>query len=171
MKVFAGACDEQQAIEAAQTDPARFAELYDANFNRIYGYIARRTRNREEAQDLTAEVFQRALAGIASFKWQGKPFAAWLLGIAHHVLAQRSPDPAQEPELEELPGSDNSAERRVLLLQLLQALPEDQRQVLLLRFAEDKSAREIAHELGRSQGAVKQLQLRGLRKLREQLRS
>src|SRR6185503_7298288 len=80
--------DDRPLIEAAQSEPARFAELYDQNFSRVYAFFARRVSSREEAQDLTAEVFHQALASIRSFKWQGAPFIAWLYGIAANVLAK-----------------------------------------------------------------------------------
>ena len=66
--------DEQLLIEAAQRDPSRFADLYETNFERVYAYIAGRVRDRDVAQDLTAEVFQQALANIGSFEWRGVPF-------------------------------------------------------------------------------------------------
>src|SRR5262249_16648203 len=81
--------DERLLIEAAQRDPLRFAELYESNFERVYAFVAYRVRDREEAQDITAEIFHQALASIQRFEWQGKPFAAWLLGIAANVLADR----------------------------------------------------------------------------------
>src|SRR5919108_1449442 len=90
--------DERLLIEAAQRDPLRFAELYESNFERVYAFIAYRVRGREEAQDLTAEVFHEALAGIQRFEWQGKPFAAWLLGIAARVLADRWQRLGERPE-------------------------------------------------------------------------
>jgi RNA polymerase sigma-70 factor, ECF subfamily len=74
--------DERLQVEAAQQDPARFAELYEDNFERVYAYFARRVRNRDEAEDLTSEVFREALACLPRFEWRGLPFVAWLLGIA-----------------------------------------------------------------------------------------
>src|SRR5215470_3081453 len=71
--------DERVLIEAAQRDPIRFAELYERNFGRVYTFIARRTRERGEAEDLTAEVFQRALANLERFEWRGVPLWVWLL--------------------------------------------------------------------------------------------
>ena len=81
--------DERLQVEAARQDPARFAELYEGNFERVYAYVARRVGNREEAQDVTADVFHQALAGLPRFEWRGLPFVAWLLGIAANVLSDR----------------------------------------------------------------------------------
>jgi RNA polymerase sigma-70 factor (ECF subfamily) len=81
--------DERCLIETAQQEPRRFGELYERNFDRVYAFIARRARDRGEAEDLTAEVFHHALANLARFEWRGAPFVAWLLQIARNALAAR----------------------------------------------------------------------------------
>jgi RNA polymerase sigma-70 factor, ECF subfamily len=167
--------DERLQVEAARQDPARFAELYENNFERVYAYIARRVRNREEAQDLTSEVFHKALTGFPRFEWHGLPFVAWLLGIAANVLSDRWQRAAKQQEvvnddLDQI-GIEDDIEQRAMLYQLVDTLPDDQRQVILRRFIGQRSLREIATELGRSEGAVKQLQLRALQNLRERIRS
>ena len=78
--------DEKLVIETAQRDPRRFADLYRMHFDRVYAYIARRVATRSDAQDLTAEVFQQALAHLGRFEWRGVPFAAWLYRIAAHAV-------------------------------------------------------------------------------------
>ena len=167
--------DERLLIEAAQRDPLRFAELYENNFERVYAFVAYRVRDRDEAQDLTAEVFHQALAGIQRFEWRGIPFAAWLLGIAARIVAdrwallgKRQEVPADEMEQA---GIDAAIEQRAMLFQLVDALPTDQRQVINRRFVDQRSVRDIAQELGRSEGAVKQLQFRALQTLRNRMRS
>ena len=169
---------DERLIEAAQSEPARFAELYEQNFARVYAFFARRVGTREEAQDLTSEVFHQALASIRSFKWQGAPFIAWLYGIAANVLSKhwqklgRNPaleEPALEEEETDLSAAGDEIERSVMLAELVESLPPDQRRVVLLRFVKQKSIREIAHDLDRSEGAVKQLQLRALENLRAKL--
>lgn len=166
---------ERLLIEAAQRDPTRFAELYEQNFERVYAYIAVRVRNRDEAQDLTAEVFHQALAGISHFEWRGAPFVTWLLGIAANILADRWERTSKQPEVQadelERAGMDDKVEERAMLFQLVDGLPEDQRHVILRRFVDQRSVREIAQELGRSEGAVKQLQFRALQSLRTRIRS
>lgn len=173
MKTLDNLSEERLQVEAARQDPARFAELYENNFERVYAYIARRVRDREEAQDLTAEVFHQALAGIPRFEWRGLPFVAWLLGIAANVLSDRWQREARHPmvEVEDFDqlGVDDDIERRAMLYQLVDALPDDQRRVILGRFISQKSLREIGTELGRSEGAIKQLQLRALQNLRERM--
>jgi RNA polymerase sigma-70 factor (ECF subfamily) len=165
--------DEKLLIEAAQQDPSRFAELYEAHFDRVYAYIAHRVRNRDVAEELTADVFHRALASLGRFEWRGVPFGAWLMRIAANVIADRwRHDGESIPTDElELPAVEYAIERRAMLFQLVDALPPDQRLVIVRRFVEDKSVREIAAELGRSEGAVKQLQFRALETLRARVRS
>ncbi len=69
---------ERLLVEAAQKDPAKFGALYDTHFERIYAFVARRMRDRDKAEDLTSEVFHKALANLKSYTWTGAPFAAWL---------------------------------------------------------------------------------------------
>lgn len=165
--------DERLLIEAAQRDTSRFAELYEGNFNRVYAYIARRVGDRDQAQDLTSDVFHQALANLSRFEWRGVPFAAWLLRIAANAVAdhanrvarERRIPVADEPEQATL----EDAEHRARLFRLVDDLPREQRRVVMLRFAEQKSIREIAAEIGRSEGAVKQLQFRGLQHLRTRI--
>lgn len=172
MKALERGPDERLLIEAAQRVPARFAELYDQNFDRIYAFLARRVSNREEAQDLTSEVFHRALASIGSFRWQGAPFVSWLYAIASNVLSAHwrklGRDPEQLAEQWDKGGTEE-LERRAILAQLVDALPADQCRVITQRFVQQKSIREVAQDLGRSEGAVKQLQLRALENLRGRL--
>lgn len=171
--------DERLLIQAAQNDPSRFAELYESNFNRVYAFVARRVKDREEAQDVTAEVFHQALRNLGRFQWRGVPFAAWLLRIAANALADRWQRaargvevPAADGQIENEAGGADTAEveRRAMLFQLVDRLPPDQRLVVVRRFVDQKSIREIAGELERSEGAVKQLQFRALETLRDQMR-
>jgi sigma-70-like protein len=74
LKACGKQAEERLWVEAAQRDPARFAELYEANFERVYAYIARRVDGREKAEDLTSDVFRRALAALPRFEWRGVPF-------------------------------------------------------------------------------------------------
>ena len=164
--------DERTQVEAAQRDPSRFADLYEQNFYRVYAYIVRRVGDRHQAEDLTADVFREALAGIGKFEWRGVPFAAWLIGIASRVIAdywkragRETGDPAREPEAA-IPAK---IEQITMLFQLVKRLPEAQLRVIHMRFVEQKSIREIAQALGRSEGAVKQLQLRAIESLRAQM--
>jgi len=166
--------DERLLVEAAKTDPAKFGDLYDAYFEQVYGFIARRVADRTTAEDLTADVFHKALANLRSYEWRGAPFAAWLIRIAANAVADQSKRGAREvlgadfPEPSGEPNMDG-IEERARLFRLVNELPKDQRRVILDRFVDEMSIREIAERLGRTEGAVKQLQLRALENLRKQM--
>ena len=171
--------EERLLVEAAQKDPARFAELYEVNFERVYAFIAWRIGDRDAAEDLTSEVFHKALANLRRFEWRGAPFAAWLLRIAANAIADRAQRGGKELAVDDPPEMAEDAtvlvdleevERRARLFHLVEQLPEDQRRVIALRFAEGKSIRQIAETLGRTEGAVKQLQFRGLQGLRAKIK-
>ena len=164
--------DERNLVEAAQRDPRRFAELYELHFHRVYGYVLKRVEGREEAEDITSEVFHHALAKIKTFEWRGVPFSAWLIRIAANLVADRwrTKRSGDDPVPEDLEDTEaNDIEQCALLSQLVQGLPHDQKRVVLLRFVEQKSIKEIASQIGKSEGAVKQLQFRALEKLRAQM--
>jgi RNA polymerase sigma-70 factor, ECF subfamily len=165
--------NERKLVEDAQRDPAQFSELYTRNFHAVYAYVSRRAASREEAEDVTSDVFHQALANLHRFEWRGVPFAAWLMRIASNCLADRwrqnSRETALPPDDELSDHSIDEVEQRAALYQLVDGLPDDQRRVILLRFVEQKSVREIALELQRSEGAIKQLQFRALEKLRAQV--
>jgi len=166
--------DERLLVEAAQRNPRQFAELYELHFHRVYAYVLRRVGwLREEAEDITSEVFHHALAGIGSYDCRGVPFSAWLIRIAANLIADRwrqasreSEDPVPD-DLEDSNAED--IEQCAALSQLVQGLPKDQRRIVALRFVEQKSIKEIAKEIQRTEGAVKQLQFRALTKLRAQM--
>src|SRR5713226_4890391 len=197
--------EERRLIEAARSDPARFADVYEGYFEQVYAYVAHRVRHRDEAEDLTAEVFRKALASLPRFKWRGAPFAAWLFRIASNLIADRAKrvakegsvsldsgtDPGSSPRVSKRvdapsrtvglrPRSESGSaqaqqkdledgDRRAQLFRLVDELEEDQRRGVGMRFAEEKSIREIGEALGRSEGAVKQLQFRALENLRMKL--
>jgi RNA polymerase sigma-70 factor (ECF subfamily) len=172
--------EEGLLVEAAQKDPTRFAELYEIHFEQVYAFIARRVGDRDAAEDLTSDTFHKALANLRRFEWRGVPFVAWLLRIAANAIADRSQRAGRElavddpPELSEEASADvdlEEVEHRARLFRLVEQLPGDQRRVIAMRFAEEKSIREIAEELGRTEGAVKQLQFRGLQSLRAQIKN
>lgn len=165
--------DERLLIEAAQKDPSRFGELYESHVDRVYAYIVRRVHDRAAAEDLTSEVFHHALANLHKYEWRGVAFAAWLYRIAANTMANRWEQTRREtgaPEPEDhASGGREDIERRAMLFQLVDHLPADQQRVITERFVEQRSIREVALALGRSEGAVKQLQWRALETLREQM--
>ena len=165
--------DERALIEAAQADPARFVDLYERHFHRVYAYVIRRTGSRADAEDITSEVFERALVNLPKFEWRGVPLVAWLFRIAANALAdrrQRIERDSNDPPPDVPDESESVAiERRAMLFQVVERLPDLQRQVIEMRFVDGKSIREIATALERSEGAVKQLQLRAIENLRKSM--
>jgi len=176
LKALKKEADERLLIEAAQHDPARFAELYEINFERVYAYAIRRVRDRAEAEDVTAEVFHQALANLKRFEWRGIPFAAWLFRIAANLISDRWQRSGREIADEEKidaaqvsPAEIEEVERRATLFKLVDTLPAEQKNVVVLRFVEQKSIKEVAREIRKTEGAVKQLQFRALSNLRARL--
>jgi RNA polymerase sigma-70 factor (ECF subfamily) len=172
--------DERLLVEAAQSDPAKFDALYELHFERIYYFLVRRVRDRSTAEDLTSEVFHKALANLANYEWRGAPFAAWLFRIASNALAdqhkrssreQPSSDNSQSPEAHPDPSSPDleAIDYHARLFRLVDHLPAAQRQVIRERFVEQRTIREIAGRLKKTEGAVKQLQFRALQTLRSQM--
>jgi RNA polymerase sigma-70 factor (ECF subfamily) len=158
-------------------DSEAFGLLYDHYQPSVYRFVYYRTRSQTLAEDLTSETFLRALRNMAGFRWQGKDFGAWLMTIARnlctdHFKAGRTRlelttedmgahDAATEsPEHEVLAGLTNE-----VLLDGLQQLSDEQRDCLIMRFLQGLSIAETSAILGRSEGAIKQLQLRGVRNL------
>jgi RNA polymerase sigma-70 factor, ECF subfamily len=165
--------DDRQLVEAAQRDRARFADLYERHFYRVYAYVVRRVPSHEEAEDVTSEVFHQALKKLDDYQWRGTPFLAWLYRIAANAIADRWKRSAREGTVPESETPEaavmDDIERRAVLFQLVDALPADQRRVVALRFVEQKNFRDISQEMKKTEGAVKQLQFRALKQLRSQM--
>jgi RNA polymerase sigma-70 factor (ECF subfamily) len=164
--------DEQEAIAEAQKDPAQFSVLYEQNFERVYAFVVRRVHNRAEAEDVTSEVFHSALRNLGRFEPRGVPFVAWLYRIAANEMADRAKRAGREEPLGDIesPAGVDEVERRALLFRLVDTLPPAQRDVIVKRFAEQRTIAEVARLMGRSEGAIKQLQLRAIENLRSQVR-
>src|SRR4051794_20828909 len=165
-------------VELARNgDKEAFGQLYDHYQPSVYRFLYYRVSSMTLAEDLTAETFFRALRSMHSFRWQGKDFGAWLMTIARNLTAdhfkagrtrleqttedmQTLDSTSEGPEIEVLSSLTNEA-----LLRALGELPTEQRECLIMRFLQGLSIAETAEILGRSSGAVKQLQLRGVRNL------
>jgi RNA polymerase sigma-70 factor (ECF subfamily) len=148
--------DDRLLIEAAQADPARFVEIYERHVDRVYAFVGRRTENRAVAEDITSHVFEQALATIARFEWRGLPVSAWLFRIASNAVADHWRERSRNAD-EPVPDVPDPREL------------EDIDRRIGMRFVEEKSIREVAGALNRSEGAVKQLQLRALENLRKSM--
>lgn len=169
-------------IRRARDDRAAFGEVYDLYFRRVYVFCASRGTSREEAEDLTAQTFERALTAIGQYQERGRPFSAWLLRIAAHLAADRARQaqpltvPPDAVDVEGIApaqarGEDWATrwEQASWLRGHLAALPAEQRQAAQLRYYEEYSFGEIGRRLGRSEGAAKQLLRRALTTLRTRI--
>ena len=167
--------DDRVLVEAAQRDPSRFADLYERHFERVYAFVVRRVRDRDAAEDVTAEVFHRALAGLPKYEWRGAPFGAWLFRIAANAIADRFKRSAREaaaptdaPDASVYLDIDH-IDLVARLFRLVDTLPAEQRSVIIRRFVDEQSIREVARRMNKTEGAIKQLQLRALQTLRARM--
>jgi RNA polymerase sigma-70 factor, ECF subfamily len=163
---------------AQQGDRAALEELYLLHFDRIYSYLHVSVRNRVDAEDLTTQTFLRMLESIGRFRWQSAPFSAWLFRIAHNLAIDhfraRSRVQAEEDvfELDEEASAEEHALQSIErdgVLELIDHLSPEQRQVLALKFLFDFGNAETAAILDKTEGAVKSLQHRALASLERQL--
>jgi len=166
----------------ARRDAHAFGELYDRFVERVYRYMYYRTGSRPEAEDLTEQVFLKAWEAIGRYRWQGRPFLAWLYRLAHnaHIDHVRSQKPVtsltndQRPL--ELPSQHASVELgRALDAEViagaLEKLTVDQQQVIVMKFIEGLDNEQIAQTMDKREGAVRALQMRALMSLRRVLES
>ncbi|MGW0227815.1 sigma-70 family RNA polymerase sigma factor [Actinopolymorpha singaporensis] len=165
-------------VELAQHgDAEAFGQLYDHYVPSVYRYVYYRVGTHPLAEDLTSETFLRALRSLGSFRWQGRDFGAWLVTIARNLVTDhfKSGRFRLEVATGEILDSDSVAagpEDDVLtrltnegLVEALRQLGPDQQECLVMRFLNGMSVAETAQSLGKSEGAVKQLQLRAVRNL------
>ena len=175
---------DEALVRAAQAgDAAAFGRLYDRYFAGVYGYLARQVPTPEEAEDLAADVFLRALEALPGYRWTGLPVRAWLLRIARNRLVDGRRRRARRPSVPldaagPLPDAARTADparwladkvARERLLAAVARLTAQQRQVVTRKFAAGLSNAEVAAVLGRSEGAVKALQHAALAALRRHL--
>ena len=158
-------------------DAEAFGMLYDHYQPSVYRFLTYRTGSATLAEDLTSETFVRALRSINSFRWQGKDFGAWLMTIARNLATDHAKSgrarlevATEDMSLHDAPtdGPEDAvmtAATHEAVLAALRELPDEQQECLVLRFLQSRSIAETAAALGRSEGAVKQLQLRAVRNL------
>jgi RNA polymerase sigma-70 factor, ECF subfamily len=170
--------EEEVLLHASQGDQEAFGLLYERYVDRIFNYIYYRTGNVNDAEDLTARVFQRAMHHIGNYIDRGVPFSAWLYRIAHNLVANWHRDRSRR---QEIPLSDVSlvargdhpeaslvrTQEQEALLRLIRKLPSERQQLLILKFVEHFSNAEIGQIMNRSEGAVKSLYHRTLLSLRD----
>ena len=169
-------------VELAKVgDREAFAEIYDTYLDSVYRYVYFRVGSHALAEDLTSETFLRALRRIGSFTWQGSDIGAWFVTIARnlvadHVKSSRFRLEVPTADLLDADRGDEGIEDTVLnrlqnaaLLDAVRALKPEQQECIVLRFLEGLSVAQTAAVMRRSEGAVKQLQLRAVRALARRL--
>ena len=166
---------------AQEGDREAFAQLYDAYVDTVYRYVLVRVGQRSLAEDLTSETFIRALRRIDSFTWQGRDIAAWFVTIARnliadHVKSARFRFEVTTADMRDADQRVDAPDEEVLtrlrderLVEAIKGLGSEQAECITLRFLQGLSLADTAKVLGRSEGAVKQLQLRATRALRKAL--
>lgn len=170
--------DADLITRAKLGDQSAFTQIYERYANAIYRYIYFRVGEAELAEDLQAEVFLRMFEGLNRYEDRGWPISAWLYRIAHDrtVDTLRRRQTRRHVQYERWNGSYDGPEDKIgtqleheELVDSLNDLTDEQRQVILMRFMNDMSIQEVARKLGRSEGSVKALQHRGLQSLARRL--
>jgi RNA polymerase sigma-70 factor (ECF subfamily) len=166
----------EQVRLAKQHDPAAWSAIYSENYVYVYRYVLAKLGRKEEAEDLTSQVFLEAMQGIGSYKDRGKPLLAWLYGIARNLVsngvrkARRSERALREQAATQDGEYDGLNLDSLELLRAMQGLTEDQRETLVLRFFVGLSATETGRILGKTEQAVYALQVRAINSLRRAMR-
>ncbi|MDO8885388.1 sigma-70 family RNA polymerase sigma factor [Candidatus Oleimmundimicrobium sp.] len=175
-------------VEESKKDPEAFVKVYDLFFNKIYGYVYYKVGSVEDAEDITEQVFLKALVAIGKFKWEGAFFSSWLFKIAHNQIVDyfraraktvnnKTVNNIPDEQMDKIPDKGECLERIVetkMSLSYIQneilKLTKEQQDVLILKFLSGFSNMEIAKFLNKTEGAVKALQHRALNSLRKILK-
>ncbi|HYR54302.1 MAG TPA: sigma-70 family RNA polymerase sigma factor [Methylomirabilota bacterium] len=170
--------DESDLVERAKRDPRQFGALYDRHFQQIYRFVYSRVREQTAAEDVTSEIFMKALRAMPRYQDTGRPFAAWLYQIAVNAIADRYRTLRPSSPLEDFhdlsiggPALEEEAAHRDEIRRiwvLVEALPAQQKTALVLKFQEDMKIEDIAVAMGKTAGAVKLLIHRGVSRLRDE---
>jgi RNA polymerase sigma-70 factor (ECF subfamily) len=164
------------ALHAGDRDA--FAYLYETHVERVYRYLLGIVRNTQDAEDLAADVFVRAVERIGKYRYQGVPIISWLLCIAHNLamnsIKRRAKHPEQEIQEYDSISEDPSDEalqniRYAEVVKAMAGLTELQRQVLSLRFGASLNVEETSAVMDKKPQAVRVLQHSALRALRRQM--
>lgn len=173
--------EDNELVLLAKEDKEAFGEIYERYLTKIYNYVYYRTGNQQDAEDLTAKVFYRALSHIEKYEDKGVPFQAWLYRIAHNLVANFHRDKGRRKIIplddyiahtlrSDAPDRQaETSEQKERLMDAIQHLPAERQQLLILKFIEQKSNAEIGEIMERTEGAIKSLYHRTLLSLRDEL--
>src|SRR2546428_2763057 len=171
--------EERELVERAKEDPDAFGALYDRYFPQIYRFAYSRVRDQSLAEDVTSEVFFKALRNIKKYTYSGHPFSSWLYQITLNAVADHYRGQHGEVELEEGAAVPSSAptvvdevirrDRTRRVWSAIDQLPRQQRAAMVLKFGEDRKIEEIAHIPGERSCAVQLPMHRGVERLRREL--
>ncbi len=185
--------NEEQLLKDIENDPQKFGQVYEAFYNKIFGYVYRRTTDYEAARDVTAETFLKANVNIGKFKWRNISLLYWLYTIATNELNKYFNSHKYKPHslcrIQEEYGIDitdhSNAETEGIKLQddlekhqefmrindSIRKLDIKYQDVIALRFFEHKSIKEIAMILDKKEGTIKSLLSRGIEKLKDKIKN
>lgn len=172
--------EEEILINKSRTDPEAFGLLYERYVDKIFNYVYFRVGSTDDAQDLTAKVFFKALKSISSYRYMGLPFSAWLYRIAHNLVANYHRDRSKmvEISIENLTITDTSKasapevqlskqQDNAYLLKLINDLSPQKKELIILKFVQRLSNEEIGQIFGKTEGAIKSLYHRTLLELKD----
>ncbi len=169
--------EQSLVLQAQKCNQEAFAKLYEQNFDKIYRYLSLKVGSKVEAEDMTQQVFIKALQSISTYKWKDVPFSAWLFRIAHNQVIdyyRKQSRQATTPLYEFMAVSDCDPEKSIedkadveRLLEASKKLTSAQQEVITLRFAGELPIAEVARIMGKTQGAVKALQHSAILALRK----
>jgi RNA polymerase sigma-70 factor (ECF subfamily) len=156
--------EEAVLLQAARSDPEKFAPIYERYFPKVYGYCLRRLGNVQDAEDLTAQIFAHVLANLEQYR--GGHVAAWLFRIAHNVVINYRKRQQFDVALDDIPAAFESVrtpliesmietQDTALISELVGQLPSQQQHILLLKIVAGWSSHEIGASLGKSAGAIR----------------
>ena len=173
--------NDSELIQLAKEDPVQFGHIYERYVKKIYTYIYYRTGNVYDAEDLTTNVFIRAMNNLPKYQDRGLPFSSWLYRIAHNLISNWYRDKAKHDEINldsnpyiTEPDSDphqikEENENTEILLEAIKTLPPDRQELLILKFVDRLSNRDIGKIMRRSEGAIKSLYHRTLLSLKKEI--
>ena len=170
---------EDQLVERAKTDADAFGELYDHYFGQIYRFVYSRLRDQDAAEDVTSEVFFKALRAIGRYKPAGHAFSAWLYQISVNAIndhyRSRKPTTSLDGAIA-VADPQRAVSDRVVdsteaarVWAAIDELPPQQRMAMTLKLGEDLKLAQIGTIMGKSEGAIKLLIHRGMIGVRQRL--